>query len=90
MTLSKFVDELPIPPILKPRSKDQFHTYYEVTMTEFKQSLHSELKDTTVWGYEGSYPGPTIEVESIEKVFIKWINNLPDQHLCNQKNLFWS
>ncbi|QNU05483.1 multicopper oxidase family protein [Peribacillus butanolivorans] len=81
MLLSKFVDELPIPPILKARWKDQFHTYYEVNMTEFKQSLHSELNDTTVWGYEGSYPGPTIEVESGEKVFIKWINNLPEKHL---------
>jgi spore coat protein A len=80
-TLSKFVEELPIPPVLKPRRKDQFHTYYEVNMTEFKQSLHSELNDTTVWGYEGSYPGPTIEVESGEKVFIKWNNNLPDKHL---------
>jgi spore coat protein A, manganese oxidase len=81
MILSKFVDELPIPPILKPRWKDPFQTYYEVKMTEFKQSLHSELNDTTVWGYEGSYPGPTIEVESGERVFIKWINNLPDKHL---------
>jgi spore coat protein A len=80
MNLSKFVDELPIPPILKPRWKNQTYTYYEVTMTEFKQSLHRELNDTTVWGYEGSYPGPTIEVESGEKVFIKWINDLPDKH----------
>jgi hypothetical protein len=31
-------------------------------------------------GYEGSYPGPTIDVESGEKVYIKWINNLPDKH----------
>jgi spore coat protein A, manganese oxidase len=81
MILSKFVDELPIPPILKPRWKDQFYTYYEVNMTEFKQSLHRELNDTTVWGYEGSYPGPTIEVKRGEIVFIKWINNLPDKHL---------
>jgi spore coat protein A len=81
MILSKFVDELPILPVLKPRWKDQFHTYYEVNMTEFKQSLHRELNDTTVWGYEGSYPGPTIEVESGEKVFVKWINNLPAKHL---------
>ncbi|KIL34310.1 copper oxidase [Cohnella kolymensis] len=80
MTLSKFADELPIPPILQARWKDASHTYYEVRMTEFKQSLHSELNDTTVWGYEGSYPGPTIEVESGEKVFIKWINDLPDKH----------
>lgn len=79
--LTKFVDELPIPPVLKPQWKDQLYTYYEVNMTEFKQSLHSELNDTTVWGYEGSYPGPTIEVEKGKIVFIKWINNLPDKHL---------
>lgn len=81
MILSKFIDELPILPVLQPRRKDHFHTYYKVNMTEFKQSLHSELPETTVWGYEGSYPGPTIEVESGEKVFIKWTNNLPEKHL---------
>ncbi|WP_144550746.1 multicopper oxidase family protein [Bacillus sp. X1(2014)] len=79
--LSRFVDELPIPPILNPRWKDSSYTYYEVKMTEFKQSLHRELNDTTVWGYEGIYPGPTIEVESNENVYIKWSNDLPDKHL---------
>jgi spore coat protein A, manganese oxidase len=81
MHLKKFLDELPIPPILKPRWKDENYTYYEVAMTEFKQSLHSELNEATVWGYEGSYPGPTIDVESGERVFIKWINQLPKKHL---------
>ncbi|MFJ7976869.1 multicopper oxidase family protein [Peribacillus sp. JNUCC 23] len=81
MILSKFVDELLIPPVLKPCQKNQYDTYYEVNMTEFRQSLHSELMETTVWGYEGSYPGPTIEVESGERVWIKWINNLPKKHL---------
>ncbi|MFE5430693.1 multicopper oxidase family protein [Peribacillus simplex] len=81
MFLAKFADELPIPPILKPRWKERSYTYYEVNMTEFKHSFHSELPDTTVWGYEASYPGPTIEVKSDEKIFIKWINNLPDTHL---------
>jgi spore coat protein A len=32
-------------------------------------------------GIRRHYPGPTIEVESGEKVYIKWINNLPDKHL---------
>lgn len=81
MNLSKFIDELPIPPLLIPIWKDQTHTYYEVNMIEFKHSLHSELQETTLWGYDGNYPGPTIKVESGEKVFIKWINNLPDKHL---------
>ncbi|WP_078379246.1 multicopper oxidase family protein [Sutcliffiella halmapala] len=80
-TLAKFVDALPIPSILKPIKKDATFTYYEVKMTECKQSLHRDLKETTIWGYEGCYPGPTIEVESGEQVFIKWMNNLPKKHL---------
>ncbi|MED4205728.1 multicopper oxidase [Neobacillus mesonae] len=81
MNLTKFVDKLPIPPVIKPLRKDFNHTYYEATMTEFKQSLHRDLPETTVWGFEGGYPGPTFEVESGEKVFVKWINNLPAKHL---------
>lgn len=81
MILTKFMNELPILPILKPLRKNPFYTYYKVNMTEFKQCLHSELNETTVWGYEGSYPGPTIEVESGEKVYIKWCNSLPKKHL---------
>lgn len=81
MNLTKFVDELPIPPILKPFRKNPFQTIYKVRMVECKQSLHRELNDTKLWGYEGCYPGPTIEVESGEKVFVKWTNNLPPKHL---------
>lgn len=79
--LTKFKDKLPIPPILQPIRRNNDYTYYEVTMREVKQSLHSELPETVVWGYEGLYPGPTIEVESQEKVYVKWINQLPSKHL---------
>ncbi|RYL91632.1 multicopper oxidase family protein [Sporolactobacillus sp. THM19-2] len=81
MRLTPFIDELPVPSVLKPQWKNTHGTYYEVSMTEFRQSLHSELPDTTVWGYQGNYPGPTIEVESGETVWIKWINSLPSKHL---------
>ncbi|MDP4084330.1 MAG: multicopper oxidase [Bacillota bacterium] len=80
MKLTKFKDPLPIPPILKPKVRSSEYSYYEVPMKEAKQSLHSELPDTTIWGFEGMYPGPTIEVESWERVFIKWRNQLPTRH----------
>lgn len=79
--LTKFVDPLPVPGILQPLYRDVHETYYEVKMVQFSQSLHAELPDTTLWGYEGSVPGPTIEVRRDELVKIKWINNLPDKHL---------
>jgi spore coat protein A len=38
--------------------------------------LHSQLPPTPMWTYEGHYPGPTIEVESGQKVRIAWQNEL--------------
>lgn len=80
MPLTKFKDRLPIPKTLKPKYKEENVTYYEVKMIPTTQSLHSELPDTLVWGYEGIYPGPVIEARKDEKVIIKWQNNLPDKH----------
>ncbi len=81
MKLAKFKDPLPIPPLLKPKWRSEGYTYYEVNMMETKKSLHSDLPKTTLWGYDGIYPGPTIEVETGEKVYVKWQNKLPDRHL---------
>lgn len=67
MNLSKFVDELPVPSVLKPRQKDRFHTYYEVNMTQFQQSLHRDLPETTVWGFEGVYPGQPLRLKVVKK-----------------------
>lgn len=33
-----------------------------------------------MWGYEGTYPGPTIEVEKNKPIKVKWINDLPTIH----------
>jgi spore coat protein A len=33
-----------------------------------------------VWGFNGCYPGPTIEARSNEPVLVKWVNNLPAKH----------
>lgn len=81
MSLSQFVDKLPIPRILKPKGTKDGVPYYEVRMQEFKQSLHKELPKTTVWGFEGNYPGPIIEVNRNEWIKVKWINDLPEKHL---------
>ncbi len=79
--IPKFVDPLPIPAILKPRGKGKNAASYKVTMTEFQQQvLPAGLPATTVWGYEGSYPGPTIEARRNKPVIVKWINELPNQH----------
>ncbi len=80
MSLTKFKDKLPIPKVLKPIYRDEEKTYYEIKMVQTKQSLHSELPDTLIWGYNGTYPGPVIEAQKDEKVMIQWQNDLPGKH----------
>lgn len=80
MKLEKFIDPLPLPPVMKPAFKSKEYTYYEVRMRENKHRFHRDLPETTIWGYEGLYPGPTIEVEQGELVYVQWMNELPDKH----------
>jgi spore coat protein A len=83
-----FVDPLPIPSVLKPvgvapnpHGTARVGPYYEVTMTQVSQKLHRDLRPTMVWTYEGTYPGPSFEVKRGQPIAVKWINNLPSQHL---------
>ncbi|PLS07104.1 multicopper oxidase family protein [Neobacillus cucumis] len=81
MSLKKFVDALPLPPVLKPSTKSADIPYYEVTMKQVKQQLHRDLPPTTIWGYNGMYPGPTFEVRRNQPILVKWENKLPFEHL---------
>jgi spore coat protein A len=72
--LEPFVDLLPWPvPEVQPVSEGK----YEITMDQVTQQLHSELLPTTVWGYQGSFPGPTLETTVGKPISVKVINNLP-------------
>lgn len=80
-TLAKFVDAVPVPGVLQPLAKINGSAYYEVTLKQVMQQLHRDLPPTTVWGYNGLYPGPTIEARSNVSLQVKWISELPDTHL---------
>ncbi|GKX30793.1 spore coat protein A [Vallitalea longa] len=81
MNLSKFVDELPIIPIVKPVGRMDGVSYYQIRLQQFKQKLHRDFPETTVWGLEGNYPGPTIEAHRNQLIKVQWINELPKRHL---------
>ena len=49
-------------------------------MTEIRQKLHRDLDPTLLWGYNGVYPGPTVEVTRNQRVAIRWANRLPARH----------
>ncbi len=80
-TLAKFVDELPTPSAIQPRGSVNAAPLYVVTMRQFRQRLHRDLPPTTVWGYDGLYPGPTFEARRGRPIAVKWRNSLPTKHL---------
>ena len=79
--LEKFVDPLPLLNVLKPKSRNRNGVHYEVTMEQFNKKLHRDLPATTLWGYNGQFPGPTIDAKRDEPVHVTWLNNLPNKHL---------
>jgi spore coat protein A len=77
--LAPYVDPLPIPRVI--RSTDNPTEILELEMIQFQQKVHRDLPATTVWGYNGSWPGPTIEARSGQSLNISWISKLPTTHL---------
>jgi FtsP/CotA-like multicopper oxidase with cupredoxin domain len=72
--LRKFVDELPRPRRLGGSTLD-------IAVSEFRQKLHADLPPTSLWGYDGSYPGPTIEAERGKPLRVRFRNELQQQTL---------
>ena len=77
LNLAQFVDQLPIMPVIRPSANGVTHIHMQQT----QQKLHRDLPATTIWGYNGIWPGPTMEVRSGTPVKIKYHNDgLPTTH----------
>lgn len=79
-TLTKYVDPVanPLDNLLAPSGTLDGFPLYQIEVNQFQQQLHSELPPTTLWGYNGLFPGPTFEVNRDETIKIEWTNNLRD------------
>ena len=60
ITLQLFKDALPIPATIFPATFP--NATVAIEMKVGTTTLHSDLPATTIWGYNGTYPGPIIEV----------------------------
>ena len=80
-TLDRYIDALPMLKRLSPENKQQNVTHYRMRMLEFTRQLHSQLPPTKLWGYEGQYPGPTVEARRGEPIEMLWENQLPSRHI---------
>ncbi|BBE72362.1 multicopper oxidase family protein [Oharaeibacter diazotrophicus] len=81
--LTPFVDRLPVPPPAKPVGKALVGPYptadvYRMTVGTLAHRFHRDLPLSTVWGYNGSYPGPTISAVSGRPLYVQWVNGLPN------------
>lgn len=79
LELEPYVDRLPIPPVAVPVSGvPGGEASYEITLVETQQQLHRDLPPTTIWAYDGVYPGPTIEARRDRPVTVTWVSDLRD------------
>ncbi|MBA3485003.1 MAG: multicopper oxidase domain-containing protein, partial [Pirellulales bacterium] len=78
--LEKYVDALPNPldNVIAPVNITGGIPSYEISIGQFRQKLHRDLEPTTLWGYNGSYPGPTFNVDRGQEIRVEWTNNLVD------------
>src|SRR5215204_2354157 len=79
-TQPQFVNPLPIPSVIDARNGGTF----AISISQFQQNLglvnptNGQPMITTVWGYNRSYPGPTLLVKKDVPIDIFWLNNLID------------
>jgi spore coat protein A, manganese oxidase len=72
---AKFQSTLRIPTLLKPTRTDKTTDYYDIVQREATVELLPGKK-TTIWGYQGMFPGPTIKVGQNRRTAVRHINNL--------------
>ncbi len=67
---------LPIPDIARPAHSDTDRDFYEITQRVGLQEIIPGTR-TTVWGYNGTFPGPTFQARSGRRTVVRIRNRLP-------------
>lgn len=70
-----FSQQLAFPPVLSPTLADATTDYYDISMQAGTKQIVPGL-DTTIWSYNGNYPGPTIKARRNRRVVVRQTNNL--------------
>src|SRR6186997_996903 len=81
-TQPQFVNPLPVPSIIDARNGGTF----TINISQFNQWLglidpiSQQRLNTKVWGYNGSYPGPTIVAKKNVPISVFWQNKLVNEN----------
>ncbi|MFC4015769.1 multicopper oxidase family protein [Nonomuraea purpurea] len=70
-----FARPLPVPEVARPVSSAGGVDFYELTEQVAQADVLPGLR-TPIWGYGGTFPGPTIEARSGRRTVVKLINRL--------------
>lgn len=70
-----FGTSLPVPPVARPVRSEHGTDFYEVEQREGKAEILPGRK-TTVWGYDGVFPGPTFAARSGRRTVVQVRNSL--------------
>ncbi|MGW4202453.1 O-aminophenol oxidase PhsA [Streptomyces sp. NPDC004726] len=74
--LTPYADPLTVPEVLRPDEPD-VRREIEIALRPTWVRMHSQLPPTLMWGYNGTVPGPTIEVRRGQRIRIAWTNRIP-------------
>ena len=74
-----------VPTVATPVHRDATTDYYQLTMKQAQLQIMPGLGPTTVYGYDGLTPGPTIHARQGRKVAVRHINQLPEVSFANYK-----
>jgi spore coat protein A, manganese oxidase len=71
----RFATPLPIPPVKRPSRSTADADYYDITAREARVEILPGLR-TTIMGYDGIFPGPTIAARRGRKTVLRYRNQL--------------
>ena len=78
-SLAQFVDSLPIPRVLQsnelrpsPVNPAVKIPYYRLAMRQFENKVHQAMNPTRFWGFDSSFPGPTIESQRGKGILVRF------------------
>ena len=72
-TLAAFVDSVPLP---RRILASELNGSVTIRLRAGTHRFHRDLPPSTIWGYEGTVPGPTVETERGQPVTVEWRNEL--------------
>lgn len=82
--LEHFVQPVPRPTVREPDGQRDGADYHEIVLQEFETAVHPDLPATTMWGFDGQFPGPLIQGRIREPIAVEFDNSqLPDDHLLS-------